>query len=93
MKSFQKALFDHHIGREGNKLYRADEMEEFCSVHAPGLFDILKKVITSEYSSSLDVDRRGDLKRQRVVAELYRLAYLGNQVKNCKLFKLKILKS
>ena len=55
-------------------------MKTFCEAHAPGLFDLLEKVISSDYSSTLDHDGRAKLRRQRVVSELYRLAYLNNQV-------------
>ena len=56
-------------------------MKAFCEKCSPGLFDIVEDIFTSSYSSSLSYDCRTQLRRQRVVGELYRLAYLSNQVK------------
>ena len=79
VKSFQEA-FRNHVPDKGN-LYDPDEMKAFCEENSPGLFDLLEKVITSDYSMSSNVfERRSDLRRQRVVGELHRLAYLANQV-------------
>ena len=78
IKSFQEA-FRHHVPRNG-KLYNPSEMESFWEEISPGLFSQIEKTITSDYSSTLDSERRAALRRTRLVGELHRLAYLGNQV-------------
>eukprot|EP00118_Oscarella_pearsei_P022184 m.253168 g.253168 ORF g.253168 m.253168 type:complete len:759 (+) comp40368_c2_seq5:2568-4844(+) len=78
LESFHSAILKHH-GMEERKLYSPESMIAFCNVHAPGLFSLLEDCITSNYSSQHENERRAELRRQRVVAELYRLAYFRNQ--------------
>ena len=88
IKSFQEA-FRHHVPTNG-KLYNPSEMESFCEENSPGLFSQIEKAITSDYSSTLDSERRAALRRTRDVGELHRLAYLGNQVRTRLIFWLLI---
>eukprot|EP00118_Oscarella_pearsei_P021515 m.242159 g.242159 ORF g.242159 m.242159 type:complete len:226 (+) comp40212_c0_seq4:1077-1754(+) len=54
-------------------------MLAFAEEKAPGLFDMIERAITSDYSATSGSQKRAQLKQQRVVGELYRLAYFSNQ--------------
>ena len=80
VKSFQKSLYRHHACDDAKKLYSVEDMRAFCDIHAPGLFDMIEKCLFCDYSVE-QIESKNELRQQRVVGELYRLAYLGNQVK------------
>ena len=71
VKSFQEAFRKKVPNTE--KLLDPDEMKAFCEENLPGLFDLLEKVITSDY------ERRSDRRRQRVVGELPSLIGIPSQ--------------
>ena len=49
-------------------------MRAFCDIYAPGLFDMIEKCLFCDYSVE-QIESKNELRQQRVVGELYRLAY------------------
>ena len=65
--------------RGGKNLYDPDEMEKFCDVHAPGLFEDIFQAILND-DKQLPSIKRCNLQRIRVVSLLHNLSFFRNQV-------------
>ena len=61
-------------------MYDPDEMEKFCYVNAPGLFEDIFIAIYNEEKDTPS-NKRTNLQRVRVVAILHNLSFFRNQVR------------
>ncbi|KAJ7394833.1 hypothetical protein OS493_000668 [Desmophyllum pertusum] len=84
VQQFHKALVQHY-SKGGKHLYDPDEMEKFCYVNAPGLFEDIFIAIYNEEKDTPS-NKRTNLQRVRVVAILHNLSFFRNQ-KNCPMQK------
>lgn len=60
-------------------MYDPNEMEEFCKIHAPGLFDEVYGSILNDTRQS-PTKKRKELQRVRTVALMHSLSFYRNQV-------------
>ena len=75
---FHTALTTNYT-KGGHHLYDPNEMEEFCKIHAPGLFDEVYGSILNDTRKS-PTKKRKELQRVRTVALMHSLSFYRNQV-------------
>ena len=63
----------------GHHLYNPTEMEKFCEMHAPGLFNEVYTSILNE-SKVMPRAKWRELQRVRTVALMYSFSFYRNQV-------------
>lgn len=81
VKKFQKAL-TKYTQQENVSLFSPDEMKRFCSIHAPGLFELIYKSIANDEKQPLTKER-SSRQEIRVVSLLHMFAFFRNQVPLC----------
>ena len=75
---FHKSLVTHYA-KGGKNLYDPDEMEKFCDVNAPGLFEDIFQAILNDDKQPPSI-KRSNLQWIRVVSLLHNLSFFRNQV-------------
>ena len=78
VQSFHAALTTYYTNG-GHHLYDPNKLEEFCKIHAPGLFDEVYGSILND-TREIPATKRKELQQVRTVAIMHSLSFYRNQV-------------